>query len=66
MAVPVTVQMNLHPTMNWDADDIVEAFKKFKQKCQLAFKSFLKGTTADEKRQEPKKRNIFIQYDMEP
>ncbi|CAI9723013.1 E3 ubiquitin-protein ligase MIB2-like isoform X1 [Octopus vulgaris] len=35
--------------MNWDSDDIVEAFKKFKQKTQLAFKSFLKGTTADEK-----------------
>ncbi|CAI9729108.1 Hypothetical predicted protein [Octopus vulgaris] len=49
MAAPVTVQMNLHPTMNWDSDDIVEAFKKFKQKTQLAFKSFLKGTTAEEK-----------------
>ncbi|CAI9716277.1 Hypothetical predicted protein [Octopus vulgaris] len=41
--------MNLHPTIDWYADDIVEAFKKFKQKTQLAFKSFLKGTTADEK-----------------
>uniref|UniRef100_A0A0L8FNQ1 Retrotransposon gag domain-containing protein n=1 Tax=Octopus bimaculoides TaxID=37653 RepID=A0A0L8FNQ1_OCTBM len=41
--------MNLHPTMNWEADDIVEAFKKFKQKTQLAFKSFMKGATADEK-----------------
>uniref|UniRef100_A0A0L8FJZ7 Retrotransposon gag domain-containing protein n=1 Tax=Octopus bimaculoides TaxID=37653 RepID=A0A0L8FJZ7_OCTBM len=49
MATPVAIQVNLHPTMNWDADDIVEAFKKFKQKTQLAFKSFLKGTTADEK-----------------
>uniref|UniRef100_A0A0L8FTP1 Retrotransposon gag domain-containing protein n=1 Tax=Octopus bimaculoides TaxID=37653 RepID=A0A0L8FTP1_OCTBM len=49
MAAPVAVQMNLHPTMNWDADDIVEVFKKFKQKTQLAFRSFLKGTTADEK-----------------
>ncbi|CAI9733836.1 Hypothetical predicted protein [Octopus vulgaris] len=44
--------MNLHPTMKWDAEDIMEAFKKFnkfKQKTQLAFKSFLGGTTADEK-----------------
>uniref|UniRef100_A0A0L8ICH3 Uncharacterized protein n=1 Tax=Octopus bimaculoides TaxID=37653 RepID=A0A0L8ICH3_OCTBM len=41
--------MNLHPTMNGEADDIVESFKKFKQKTQLAFKSFLKGATADEK-----------------
>ncbi|CAI9722600.1 Hypothetical predicted protein [Octopus vulgaris] len=49
MATPVAVQLNLHPTMNWDADDIVEAFKKFKQKTQLAFKSFLKGTTVNEK-----------------
>ncbi|CAI9715336.1 Hypothetical predicted protein [Octopus vulgaris] len=49
MATPVAVQMNLHPIMNWDSDDILEAFKKFKQKTQLAFKSFLKGTTNDEK-----------------
>ncbi|CAI9731117.1 Hypothetical predicted protein [Octopus vulgaris] len=49
MAAPIAVQMNLHPTMNLDADDIVEAFKKFKQKTQLAFKSFLKGTTANGK-----------------
>eukprot|EP00106_Octopus_bimaculoides_P021525 XP_014788967.1 PREDICTED: FK506-binding protein 5-like [Octopus bimaculoides] len=46
--------MNLHPPMNWDADDVVEAFKKFRQKTQLAFKSFLKGTTADEKEEETK------------
>lgn len=45
----VAAAMNLHPTMNWDADDVVEAFKKFKQKSQLAFKSFLKGTTDEEK-----------------
>ncbi|CAI9740930.1 Hypothetical predicted protein [Octopus vulgaris] len=49
MATPVAVQMNLHPIVNWDSDDIVEAFKKFKQKTQLAFRSFLKGTTEDEK-----------------
>ncbi|CAI9741967.1 Hypothetical predicted protein [Octopus vulgaris] len=46
MATPVTVQMNLHPIMNWDSDDIVEASKKFK--TQLAFESFLKGKTEDE------------------
>ncbi|CAI9734445.1 Hypothetical predicted protein [Octopus vulgaris] len=49
MATPVAVQMNLHPIMNWDSSDVVEEFKKFKQKAQLAFKSFLKGTTDDEK-----------------
>ncbi|CAI9740033.1 Hypothetical predicted protein [Octopus vulgaris] len=49
MATPVAVQMNLHPIINWDSNDILEAFKKFKQKTQLAFKSFLKGTTDDEK-----------------
>ncbi|CAI9720143.1 Hypothetical predicted protein [Octopus vulgaris] len=49
MVSPVAVQMNLHPTMNWDSIDIVEAFKKFKQKTQLVFKSFLKGITDEEK-----------------
>ncbi|CAI9721422.1 Hypothetical predicted protein [Octopus vulgaris] len=49
MAPPVAVQMNLHPIMDWGSDDILEAFKKFKQKTQLAFKSFLKDTTDDEK-----------------
>ncbi|CAI9714867.1 Hypothetical predicted protein [Octopus vulgaris] len=49
MANPVAVQMNLHPIMDWDSSDVVEEFKKFKQKTQLAFKSFLKGTTDDEK-----------------
>uniref|UniRef100_A0A0L8FNE8 Uncharacterized protein n=1 Tax=Octopus bimaculoides TaxID=37653 RepID=A0A0L8FNE8_OCTBM len=49
MVAPVAIQMNLHPTMNQDANDIMEAFKKFKQKSQLAFKSFLKGTIANEK-----------------
>uniref|UniRef100_A0A0L8GNW8 Retrotransposon gag domain-containing protein n=1 Tax=Octopus bimaculoides TaxID=37653 RepID=A0A0L8GNW8_OCTBM len=48
MVAPVAVLMNLHPTMNCDGDDIMEAFKKFKQETQLAFKSFLKGTTTDE------------------
>ncbi|CAI9719522.1 Hypothetical predicted protein [Octopus vulgaris] len=49
MATPVAVQMNLHPTMNWDSIDIVEAFKKFRRKSQLVFKSFLKGITDEEK-----------------
>ncbi|XP_069778269.1 uncharacterized protein [Narcine bancroftii] len=39
----------LHPLMDGEADDIIEAFKKFKQKCNLAFKSFLKGVTPEEK-----------------
>lgn len=33
---------------DWDADDVVDAFKKFKQKSQLAFKSILKGATTEE------------------
>ncbi|CAI9717420.1 Hypothetical predicted protein [Octopus vulgaris] len=53
MATPVAVQMNLHPIMNWDSSDVIEEFKKFKQKAQLAFKSFLKCTTDDEKIQPP-------------
>ncbi|CAI9737569.1 Hypothetical predicted protein [Octopus vulgaris] len=66
MATPVTVQMNLHPIMNWDSDDIVEAFKKFKQKTQLAFKSFLKGTTADEKMDMfIKPRHLVAEHDFE-
>ncbi|CAI9732899.1 Hypothetical predicted protein [Octopus vulgaris] len=51
MATPVAVQMNLYPIMNWDSSDVVEEFKKFKQKAQLAFKSFLKGRTDDEKKE---------------
>ena len=47
-AASAAAAMNLHPAMNWDADDVVEAFKKFKQKSQLAFKSFLKGSTTEE------------------
>lgn len=32
------------PQMNWDAPDPVTAFGKFKQKCQLMFKSVHKDT----------------------
>ncbi|KAI8516719.1 hypothetical protein Bbelb_053000 [Branchiostoma belcheri] len=39
---------HLHPSMNWDADDLVEEFKKFKQKTELAFKSFLKDTEPEQ------------------
>ena len=37
------------PQMNWDAPDPVTAFGKFKQKCQLMFKSVLKDTDDEEK-----------------
>lgn len=33
--------------MDWESDDIIEAFKKFRQKCHL--KVFPKGTTDEEK-----------------
>ncbi|KAI8517626.1 hypothetical protein Bbelb_036430 [Branchiostoma belcheri] len=39
---------HLHPSMNWDADDLVEEYKKFKQKTELAFKSFLKDTEPEQ------------------
>ena len=37
------------PQMNWDAPDPVIAFGRFKQKCQLLFKSVLKVTDDEEK-----------------
>uniref|UniRef100_A0A0L8H969 Retrotransposon gag domain-containing protein n=1 Tax=Octopus bimaculoides TaxID=37653 RepID=A0A0L8H969_OCTBM len=37
IASPVAVQMNLDLTMNLDADDVVETFKKFKQKIPERF-----------------------------
>ena len=37
------------PQMNWDAPDPVNAFGKFKQKCQLMFKRVLKDTDDEEK-----------------
>ena len=37
------------PEMNWDAPDPVTAFGRFKQKCQLMFKSVLKETDDEEK-----------------
>ncbi|XP_019632633.1 PREDICTED: uncharacterized protein K02A2.6-like [Branchiostoma belcheri] len=42
----------LHPSMNWDEDDLIGAFQKFKQKADLCFKSFLKETTPEQKRRE--------------
>ncbi|KAI8500833.1 hypothetical protein Bbelb_216510 [Branchiostoma belcheri] len=39
----------LHPSMNWDEDDLIGAFQKFKQKADLCFKSFLKETTPEQK-----------------
>ncbi|KAI8519530.1 hypothetical protein Bbelb_027870 [Branchiostoma belcheri] len=40
--------MHLHPHMNWEADDPVEEFRKFKQKVELAFKSFLADTEEEQ------------------
>ena len=37
------------PQMNWDTPDPITAFGKFKQKCQLMFKSILKDTNDEEK-----------------
>ena len=37
------------PQMDWDAPDLMTAFTRFKQKCQLMFSSTLKNTNDKEK-----------------
>ena len=37
------------PQMDWDFPDLITAFARFKQKCQLVFSSVLKDTNDEEK-----------------
>ena len=36
------------PQMNWEAPDPTEAFAKFRQRCELMFKSVLKAVEKEE------------------
>ncbi|XP_035676225.1 uncharacterized protein K02A2.6-like [Branchiostoma floridae] len=48
-AAQQTMLTNLIPEMDWNADDPVKTFQKFKQRIELAFKTFLKDATDEEK-----------------
>ena len=36
------------PQIDWDATDSVEAFRRFRQKCELMFKSIVKEIAKEE------------------
>ncbi|XP_035658200.1 uncharacterized protein K02A2.6-like [Branchiostoma floridae] len=48
-AAQQTMLTTLIPEMDWNADDPVKTFRKFKQRIELAFKTFLKDATDEEK-----------------